>query len=163
MEITTREQASEVIRKVGQLRQKVVGIKEMAAIEISGIEGKAKADSEPLLEEEQKLMQALEAYHRSIYDESDNETKVIKLPFGMLKILEQPPQFKKDDKKLLEYMKSKCAQFVKVAESPNWAEFKKHLELLGNGSVLFLLNGETLDMVTHKKPEPKFYIETVVE
>lgn len=84
--------------------------------------------------------------------------KSYKLPSGTLKLKQQPPEYKRDDEKLLQWVKANKPRFVKIKESPDWAGLKEIVKVAGD-KVVDAQTGEIIDGVVVISREPKFEVE----
>ena len=74
----------------------------------------------------------------------DTKTQLsLKLPSGTVKFVKAKMDYDKHDDELLEYCKENATDFIKVKESVNWAELKKHLEIKDD----MVLNKDTGEIV----------------
>ena len=98
---------------------------------------KRKADEEVSFFEE-----ILRGYFQSRVDEGftkETKTKVsYKLPTGTLVLKHREPEYDRDDAKLIEWMseQDESKHFIKVKESVDWAEMKKHLKFQQDGTAV---------------------------
>jgi len=108
----------------------------------------------------------LEAYFRRL-DEAGATAgkKSYRLPTGIIGKRTRQAQIDKDDAVLVEWLKEHgLTRLVKVKESPDWAEFKKRLQILADeargGYVAVTLDGEIVDAVRVVAPErDEFYVK----
>ena len=63
-------------------------------------------------------------------------------------------EYKRDDEKLLDYLKANAPELVAVKESAKWAEFKKRTQLTADGNVIDTETGEILGCIqVVRKPD----------
>ena len=89
------------------------------------------------------------------------KTKVsYKLPTGDLVLKHREPEFKRDDKALIEWAKGteETKQFIKVEERLDWAGLKKAVMVSGNGCV-DPSTGEVIPGVEVVEREDEFVVE----
>ena len=80
------------------------------------------------------------------------------LPGGKLILKVQNPEYKRDDKKVIEWLKqNNGGQYIKVKEELAWADLKANAAVL-NGK-LFSEDGEEIPGVEIVDREPKFIVE----
>lgn len=90
------------------------------------------------------------------------KTKTMSLPNGSLSLGRVTTNFIKDDKKLIEFAKTSCPQFVKteIKEKLDWAAMKKELTCADNG-VVITADGEIVPDVTWMQVEGEFKVKTM--
>lgn len=84
-----------------------------------------------------------------------------KLPSGKLILKKQAPEFERKNDVLLPWLKENRPDLVKVEESPNWAELKKTITVVGESVVT--KDGEIVPGVTAKEREDKFEVEDLLK
>ena len=92
-------------------------------------------------------------HHRTATQESYTH------PEGKLVWKKQAPEFKRDDKTVIEWLKKQedGGRFIKISESLNWDGLKKETAVF-NGNVVDE-NGEIIPGITVNEREPKFVVE----
>ena len=81
------------------------------------------------------------------------------LPSGKLVLKHQGPEFERDDKVILAWLKAnEEKKFVKVKESVDWAELKKTIEICGDKAV-FVETGEVISGITIADRPDVFKVE----
>ena len=80
-----------------------------------------------------------------------------KLPTGKLMLKKQNPKYERNDAELLPWLKANRPDLVKVEESPNWAELKKTVKVMGDGVVTD--DGELVPGVKVTEQEDRFEVE----
>lgn len=80
-----------------------------------------------------------------------------KLPTGKMVIKHQNPIYDRNNAELLPWLKQNRPEFVKVEESPNWAELKKTVRIVGDGVVT--ADGEIVPGVKVTEQEDMFEVE----
>lgn len=89
----------------------------------------------------------------------DTKTQMsLKLPSGTIKFIKSKLDYDRDDDELLEYCKENATDFIKIKESVNWVEFKKHLEIK-NDIVINKDTGEIIDGINVIEVVPKIEIK----
>jgi len=72
------------------------------------------------------LTHQLQRYMGTVKAKESKTQKTYKLPSGTLKIKYQNPEYKRDEDKLLAWLKRhQMSEYIKTTESPQWGEFKK--------------------------------------
>jgi len=101
----------------------------------------------------------LEQYFDRVEKRRTKTQEVYKLPSGTLRRKYPGPQFKRDDEKLVKWLKERqMNEYIKVKESPDWSNLKKALKLT-KGNVLVDENGEIVDGVLVVERPPTFEVE----
>lgn len=161
------DQAGWAVRKYARIERRREELRQTAELEIARIQSWLRGEEEKLDREAGFFMNLLADYHRRIL-EADPKAKTIKLPHGTLQMRAQQPEFKRDDAKLLQFLKADAArvEFVRVKEEPNWSEFKKrllviHAENSGDGQahVIDGVTGEIVPGVVAEIRPPQFSIK----
>lgn len=80
-----------------------------------------------------------------------------KLPSGKMVLKHQNPKFDRDNALLLPWLKANRPELVKVEESPNWAELKKSVSVVGDG--VATADGEMIPGVKVTEQEDTFEVE----
>lgn len=80
-------------------------------------------------------------------------------PFGKLMLKKQNPEYKRDDKTVIEWLKQtpETQRYIKVEEKLDWAALKADTTVLGNS--IINTDGETIPGVEVIEREDKFCIE----
>ena len=74
----------------------------------------------------------LEGYFRSVPHDETKTQENYKLPGGKLVMKKPALAFEHDDEQLLPWLKENIPALVRVKETPDWANLKKHLKIVGN-------------------------------
>ena len=80
-----------------------------------------------------------------------------KLPSGKLMLKKQEPTYERNNAELLPWLKKNRPELVKVEESPNWAELKKTITVVGESATT--KDGEVIPGVKVTEREDKFEVE----
>lgn len=80
-----------------------------------------------------------------------------KLPSGKLILKHPQPEFVRQDDELIGWLKKNASQFIKVKETPDWAELKKTVTI--NGENVVTKDGEIIPGVKVVESEDKFVVE----
>ena len=114
-----------------------------------------KADSEYKLG---LIDRALRAYFNSKPHQKTKTTEYIKLPNGKLVLKKQDPEFKRDEAKVIEWLKkNNGTAYIKVTESLDWAQLKKDTSVLKDKIVT--VDGEIVPGVEVVERDAKFAVE----
>ena len=98
----------------------------------------------------------LERYFEKVPHKETKTTESYELPSAKLVRRAQAPEFVRDDDKIVEWLKGNGeTQFIKVKESPNWAELKKSVEVF-DGQCFMKDTGELVPGVSVVEREAKF-------
>ena len=106
------------------------------------------------------LERLLSEYFRMTADvhKKTKATESYSLPSGKLAMKAQQPEFKRDDSKVIEWLKSHDgADYVRIEEKLDWAGLKARSAVIGGK--LFDENGEEIAGVEVVEREPKFVVE----
>ncbi|KIL33433.1 host-nuclease inhibitor Gam family protein [Bacillus subtilis] len=98
----------------------------------------------------------LERYMRQDIEEQKKKgyqpKKVMKLPYGTVKLIKQQPEYKRNEEELTEY--AKAQGFMKVSESVDWSSIKSKCQVVGDK--LVDPNGQVVPGVTVVERDDKF-------
>lgn len=158
--VTDKDSANWCLRKMRALKAEIEDNNRIAREEIERIQRWQEEVNEPLERSMQYFEALLAEYHFGIYSE-DPKAKTIKLPHGTLKMRAQQPEFVRDEKALLEYLRRNGrTNFIEIIEKPKWGEYKKVVQLAGDGrTVVDSQTGEIVEGVTAEPRPPKFSVE----
>ncbi|NUJ19321.1 hypothetical protein FKN04_22575 [Bacillus glycinifermentans] len=81
--------------------------------------------------------------------------KMLRLPYGTIKLIKQQPEYQRDEKELMKYAESKG--FVKIEKDVDWASIKKKCKVFGDK--LIDDEGEIIPGVTVVDRDDKFTVE----
>jgi hypothetical protein len=117
-------------------------------------------EAEEQLERDTGYLQSLLAqYFETVETKRTKTQETYKLPSGTLKKKYPQPQFKRDDEKLVKWLKDRqMNEYIKVKEYPDWSNLKKALKLTKD-NVLVDENGEIVDGVLVVERPPVFEVE----
>ena len=102
----------------------------------------------------------LEQYFDSVEKRRTKTQEVYKLPSGTLRRKYPKPEFKRDDEALLKWIKANKINahlYIRVKETPDWANLKKMVQIAGDKVVDE--NGEIIEGVTIVDRPPVFEVE----
>lgn len=91
------------------------------------------------------------------FTKSTKTQTTYKLPTGKLMLKKQNPVFDRNNAELLPWLKANLPEMVKVEESPNWAELKKSVKVIGEN--VATKDGEIIPGVKVTEQEDKFEVE----
>lgn len=101
---------------------------------------------------------ALEFFFNSVPHKKTKTQEYYQHPFGKLMLKKQAPEFKRDDKTVIDWLKAnKKDQFVKVEEKLDWAGLKADTTVCGTSVVTE--DGEPVPGIEVVEREPKFCVE----
>jgi phage host-nuclease inhibitor protein Gam len=104
------------------------------------------------------LKSQLNQYFQTVPHKSTKTQETYKLPSGTLKLKFPQPEFKRDDEKLIKWLKENNQDnFIKVKESADWSELKKVVTVQG-GSVVDS-DGVIVEGVTVEEKPPVFDVD----
>lgn len=106
------------------------------------------------------LRSQLEQYFDSVEKRRTKTQEVYKLPSGTLRRKYPKPEFKRDDEALLKWIKANKINahlYIRVKETPDWANLKKAIQVVGNKAVDE--NGEVVEGITVVDRPPVFEVE----
>ena len=125
---------------------------------ISWYEAKIKEIKESTDFETMNLEARLADYFRTVPHRKTKTTEIYALPGGKLVMKKQNPEYKRDDKTVIAWLKDHDgARFIKVKEELDWAGLKESSAALGGK--LFDENGEEIPGVDVIEREEKFVVE----
>ena len=78
--------------------------------------------------------------------------KTVKLPSGNLSFKKLPPVFVKNDEELVEFLRPRFPEYVKVKEEPDWKNFKKTC-IFDGGKVIIPETGEIVPVTSEEKED----------
>lgn len=159
-QITNDGAANWALRKLAQIRRRMAENERLAEMEKLRIDAWLRGEKEKLGRDEAFFLGLLREYHQNILTE-DPRRKTIKLPAGQMQMRAQAPEFKRDDEKLLGWLKaSNLTEFIKVVESPNWGELKKRVVVADDGTVVDSITGEVVQGVIAESRPYTFTVKT---
>ena len=101
---------------------------------------------------------ALFAFFQTVEHKKTKTQESWSIPAGKLVLKKQAPEYKRDDKTVIEWLKNNNAsQFVKVEEKLDWAGLKSETTVVGN--TIVNQDGEIIPGVEVIEREPKFSVE----
>jgi phage host-nuclease inhibitor protein Gam len=160
--ITDLGSATWAMRKLAHIKAQEKQIHDTACAEIERIEAWDAAEHKRLDGEAMFFESHLIDYHQRLIAE-DPKAKTVRLPHGQLKCRAQQPEWTKDEDKLLEWAKAADpTNLVEIKESARWAEIKKRLSVLPDGSAVDVNSGEIVPGVLALEQPPKFSVDVEV-
>lgn len=125
---------------------------------ITEYEAKKKAAQERYEQETSWFKSQLAQYFESVPKRKTKTQEVYELPGGTLRKKYPAPQYKRDNKKLVAWLKdSGMSDYIKVSESADWATLKKGIQVQGN--VAITEDGEIVEGVIVIERPPTFEVE----
>ena len=96
------------------------------------------------IEQQAGFFESLLRYFFEHERQTDARLKSIVLPDATVRVTKGRDQYQRDEPVLVAWAKGMNADYVKVAESLDWAELKKHTTTLKDGTVIVTSTGEVL-------------------
>ena len=162
-EVSDLETAAEAQRRVAYFRDEQQKIDKIAETQIAPFLDKI--EKIKLWQEQEKEKYAkkqafyenrIECYMRQDVEEQMKKghkpKKVMKLPYGTVKLIKQQPEYNRNEEELKEY--AKAQGFIKVSESVDWSSIKNKCQLVGDK--LIDPNGQVVPGVTVIERDDKF-------
>ena len=161
--ITNPDMASWAMRKLAKCVEKKRSINEQADLEILRINDWRKAELARIERDEAFFTGLLAEYHASILA-VDPKAITLHLPHGTTQFRKQPPEFKRDDAKLLAFLEAdpSRAEFIRLKREPDWAKLKPTLILGPNGQVV-TQDGEVVPGVVYEERPPAFSVKLTTD
>ena len=104
------------------------------------------------------IERALFAFFQTVEHHKTKTQESWSIPAGKLIMKKQAPEFKRDDKTVIDWLKAnKGEQYVKTVESLDWATLKKDTTVVGGQIVT--ADGEFIPGVEVVEREDKFVVE----
>ena len=104
------------------------------------------------------IERALFAFFQTVEHHKTKTQESWSIPAGKLIMKKQAPEFKRDDKTVIDWLKAnKGEQYVKTVESLDWANLKK--DTTGVGGQIVTADGEFIPGVEVVEREDKFVVE----
>ena len=157
--ITDDKAADWALRKIREAEAKIKQVQNFAEERITEIQEWAEKATERESQSITYFTGLLQAYHYRLYQENPR-AKTIKLPAGELQLRKAQPQYIRDDDKLTAWLKAHRPEFVRIKESPDWAEAKRAFAVAGR----HLVDPETGAIVdgveVYEPEEPTFRVKT---
>ena len=101
---------------------------------------------------------ALFAFFQTVEHKKTKTQESWSIPAGKLMLKKQAPEFKRDDKAVIDWLKqNNGTEYVKTVESLDWANLKKDTTVVGNSIVNS--DGEIIPGVEVIEREDKFVVE----
>lgn len=153
------KKAEWALKKIAEEREETQRYIEVCKSMILEYQEKIRKEEENLNKKTSYLEFKLQQYFQSVEHKSTKTQKTYKLPSGTLRLKYQQPEFKRDEEKLINWLKeNQLQQFVKTKETPNWVELKKNIKISGNKAVSE--DGQIIEGVEVIEKSPVFEIET---
>lgn len=100
----------------------------------------------------------LAQYFETVDKKKTKTQETYKLPSGVLRRKYPAPQFKRNDKELVEWLKASGKEdLIKVNESADWANLKKSIQV--QGDMVVTEDGEIVEGVEVIERPPTFVVE----
>lgn len=149
--IDNDDKADWAIRKIKEAEDECSRLMSLIVHEHERLEQKEKELTEKLERDTSYLKHLLLEYMATVKTKATKTQETYQLLSGKLVKKFPTTDYKKDDERLLEWAKESAPEFVKVKESVDWAEMKKHVAIAGDGRVA--IDGEIVDCIrAEEKP-----------
>lgn len=159
-QVDTAEKADWALRKLAKIRRQRQENRRLAGAEIDKVKAWLAAEEERLERDEDYFLGLLADYHRRVLAE-DPKAKTVRLPHGRLLMRAQPPEFERDEERLLEWLDARgMAEFVRTKREPDWQRLKPLVAATPGGAVVVADTGEVVEGVRATIRPPKFAAET---
>jgi len=140
--VQSKDQAEWCLRQISRLKAKQSEIEELAQAEIEKINAWKKKETAKINDSISFFEELLKDFHRRTL-EKDPKAKTIRLPSGSLEARKMPPEYRRDEEKLLPWVEQNRPDFLIVEKSVNWADLKKKLSF-ENGCAFDPITGEVV-------------------
>ena len=156
--IDNDEKAEWALAKIREEQAEAMRIMNVCKSMILHYEEQMKKAEEGLEKKTAYLKGQLEQYFEMVKKKRTKTQEVYKLPSGTLRRKYPKPEFKRDEDKLLQWLKDRqMSEYIKIKESPDWANLKKMVQIAGDKVVDE--DGEIIDGVTIVDRPPVFEVE----
>ena len=158
--IDNDQKAEWALAKIREEQAEAQRIMNVCRSMIMHYEQQLKKAEEDLEKKTAYLKSQLEQYFDSVEKRRTKTQEVYKLPSGTLKRKYPGPQFVRDDEALLKWIKANKINahlYIRVKETPDWANFKKTVKVAGNKVVDE--NGEVVEGIAVVERPPVFEVE----
>jgi len=140
--VQTLDQAEWCLRQIERLKKKQSEIEALAQAEIEKISVWRERETSKITGDISFFEELLKDFHRRTL-EKDPKAKTIRLPSGSLEARKMPPEYRRDEEKLLPWVEQNRPDFLIVEKSVNWADLKKKLSF-ENGCAFDPITGEVV-------------------
>lgn len=156
--VQTKDQAEWCLRQISRLKAKQSEIEELAKAEIEKINAWKEKETSTINSSIAFFEGLLKDFHRRILEE-DPKAKTIRFPSGSLEARKMPPEYRRDEEKLLPWVEQNRPDFVIVKKSVDWANLKKELSF-SNGAAVDPVTGEVVPGVEIVERGVDFRVKT---
>lgn len=105
------------------------------------------------------LTSCLAQYFNSVPNKKKTKTQeTYKLASGTLKLKIKGPELVRNDDELIKWLEGSAPEFIKIKKSPDWAEFKKNLNII-EGNKVITRDGELVEGVSVFDRPSEFVVE----
>jgi len=156
--IDNDEKAEWAISKIREEQAEAMRIINVCKSMIMHYEEQMKKAEENFEKKTAYLRSQLEQYFDSVKKRRTKTQEVYKLPSGTLRRKYPKPEFKRDEDKLVAWLKERnMNDYIKVKETVDWANLKKSINVVGNKVIDE--NGEVVEGITVVERTPVFEVE----
>ncbi|MDQ2087182.1 host-nuclease inhibitor Gam family protein [Herbivorax sp. ANBcel31] len=152
------KKAEWALRKIAEERAEAQRYVNVCKSMILDYEEKIRKEEEKLSKKTSYLEFKLQQYFQSVEHKSTKTQKTYKLPSGTLRLKNQQAEFKRDEEKIINWLKeNKLLNFIKVKEKPDWVELKRKIKVSGDRAVSE--DGQIIDGIEVIEKPPVFEVE----
>ena len=156
--IDNDQKAEWALAKIREEQAEAMRIMNVCKSMILHYEEQMKKAEEGLEKKTAYLKGQLEQYFDSVEKRRTKTQEVYKLPSGTLRRKYPKPEFKRDEDKLVAWLKEhNINDYIKVKETADWANLKKAIQVVGDKVVDE--NGEVVEGITVVDRPPVFEVE----
>jgi len=150
--------ANWALRKISAAKNAIKEREELANNEADRIKFWLEEETKKLKEDIEFFTYLLQEYHQDEL-KKDKKAKTIKLPYGTLKMRKQQPEYQRDDKIILDWVKNNKEEML-IPQEPklNWSELKKNIKSV-KGKAIDSDTGEIIPGITIIDRSDKFSVD----
>lgn len=156
--IDSDEKAEWALRKIAEEQAEAQRYINVCQTVINEYQEKIRKKQEQTEQKVAHLKTLLEQYFETVPKRKTATQEIYNLPSGTLRRKFLSPEIKRDEGKIIEWLKERnMKEYVKTKETLDWAELKKKIRI--QGQYVVDENGEIIDGVEVIERPPKFEIE----
>lgn len=156
--IDSDNKAEWALKKIAEERAEAQRYIDVCTAAIQQYQEKIRQSEEKLKSKTSFLEGQLLKYFETVQHQVTKTQETYKLPGGTLRFKTPTPEFKRDDARLLQWLKeNEMLDYIKVEEKPVWAELKKKLNQ--SGEKLVTEDGQIVEGVQVVEKPPVFEVE----
>lgn len=155
--IKTDESAEWALSKIREEQTESQRLISACESQISFYQDRIKREKDRVERETGNLKSLLFDYFQTVPRKSTKTQETYSLPSGKLKLKYPSPEYKRDDAKLVNWLKERnMYEYLVMKESPQWGELKKTVQIAGDKACI---DGEIIDGIEIVERQPEFDIE----